>query len=830
MTSPHFLANGGVMGALIRSHDWTATTLGPPEGWPQGLRTAIRFMLSSGHPMLVWWGPDLIQFYNDAHISSMQPDRHPHALGQRCRDCWPEIWSVIGPEIEQVMTGQGFVWHKNQSVAIVRNNRIENTHWTYSFDPIDQPGASWDVGGVCLVCHETTVSMLAGQHNAAELERLERLFAQAPGFMAMVRGPEHIFEFANAAYLQLVGHRDLIGKAVRPALPELAGQGLFELLDDVYASGLAFKGSARKIRLQRVPSGTIEDRFVDFVYQPVTDESGAVTGIFVEGFDVTERVRAEAALRTSEAWLQQLNETLRHDVAARISERDLLASVVENTDVLIMVVDLDYVILAINNANAVEFERIYGVRPKVGDNMLALLADQPEHQEQVRIGWARGLAGEEVTIIEDYGDPQRVRPSYEIRFKPLRNDRGERIGCYQFVTDVTERLREQAKLVQAQDALRQSQKLEAIGHLTGGVAHDFNNLLTIIKSSTQLLRRPDQPEERRRRYVDAISDTVDRAAKLTGQLLAFARRQALKPEVFDVDERIRTVTDMLRTIVGSRITIETRFVREPCFVQADASQFETSLVNLAVNARDAMDGEGKLTVLVETVSGLPPIRGHAGGSGTFVAVSMTDTGSGIPDDIAQSIFEPFFTTKDVGAGTGLGLSQVFGFAKQSGGDVAVQSSSSLGTTITLYLPEATATRAEVIVDHSAGAAMHQGNGRRVLIVEDNVDVGTFTTQLLQDLGYATTWAANAKDALDRIGTTGAAFDVVFSDVVMPGMSGIELAQDLQRRIPDLPIILASGYSEAIAQEGTHGFELLRKPYAAEDLTRLLRTVAKPSRV
>jgi len=382
------------------------------------------------------------------------------------------------------------------------------------------------------------------------------------------------------------------------------------------------------------------------------------------------------------------------------------------------------------------------------------------------------------------------------------------------------------ELAVAQDALRQSQKLEAVGQLTGGVAHDFNNLLTIIKSSTDLLRRPNLAEERRRRYVDAISDTVDRASKLTRQLLAFARRQALKPEVFNVSRRVEAVTDMLRTIVGSRIKIITEVDGLGCFAEADVSQFETALVNMAVNARDAMNGEGRLTVAVRSLPVLPPLRGHAGGPGPFVAVSVSDTGAGIPADKLSQIFEPFFTTKEVGKGTGLGLSQVYGFVKQSGGDVAVVSETGRGATFTIYLPQVETTPEEQVVQSGEVAGISvEGRGRRVLVVEDNVEVGQFSTQLLQDLGYETTWAANAREALELLGEVDG-FDVVFSDVVMPGMGGVELGEEIRRRRPGLPVILTSGYSHVLAEEGRHGFELLHKPYAAEELSRVLRRVTR----
>jgi PAS domain S-box-containing protein len=388
-----------------------------------------------------------------------------------------------------------------------------------------------------------------------------------------------------------------------------------------------------------------------------------------------------------------------------------------------------------------------------------------------------------------------------------------------------------AERAKAEEALRQSQKMEAVGQLTGGVAHDFNNLLTIIRSSADLLRRPDLPEERRRRYVDAIADTVARASKLTGQLLAFARRQVLKPEVFDAAGRVEAVADMLRTIMGARVRITADIAREPCLVEADASQFETALINMAVNARDAMDGEGALAVRVWEVSKMPAIRGHRGGAGRFVAVSLSDTGAGIAPDKIGQIFEPFFTTKEVGKGTGLGLSQVYGFAKQSGGDVAVESRVGQGTTFTLYLPRAEREAADAAPagPQAAAESIEGGRGCRVLVVEDNADVGGFSTQILQDLGYETAWAANASEALILLGEGGSRFDAVFSDVVMPGMSGVELGREVRRRCPGLPVVLTSGYSQVLAEEGRHGFELLQKPYAADELSRVLRRVTRGRR-
>jgi signal transduction histidine kinase len=389
---------------------------------------------------------------------------------------------------------------------------------------------------------------------------------------------------------------------------------------------------------------------------------------------------------------------------------------------------------------------------------------------------------------------------------------------------VAEKMRNvQAELKERELRLSQSNKLEAIGQLTGGVAHDFNNLLTIIRGSTDFLRRKDISEDRRERYIEAISVTVDRASKLTGQLLAFARRQSLKPETFDVGGQVRIVIDLLGPLLGARITVQAHLCDPPCFAEADVSQFETALVNLAVNARDAMSGEGCLAFKVEEVTGVPAVRGHPMVCGDFIAVSVTDTGSGIDPNQIASIFDPFFTTKDVGKGTGLGLSQVIGFAKQSRGDVAVQSVQGQGSTFTLYLPRSAPTQEDASASAAAAATgAPDGEGACILVVEDNEAVGQFATEMLHDLGYRTAWAANAKAALQTLADHDAHFDLVFSDVVMPGMNGVELGENIRRLYPSLPVVLTSGYSDVLADEGRHGFELMHKPYSVDALSKVLR--------
>ncbi|WP_242141090.1 ATP-binding protein [Sphingomonas sp. TREG-RG-20F-R18-01] len=329
------------------------------------------------------------------------------------------------------------------------------------------------------------------------------------------------------------------------------------------------------------------------------------------------------------------------------------------------------------------------------------------------------------------------------------------------------------------------------------------------------------PETKRLRYVEAVAETADRAAKLTSQLLSFARRQALKPQVFDAGESVLALREMMTTLLGSGVELEVNVDDCPRHVSADRSQFDTALINMAVNARDAMDGAGKLTVTVGEAVVIPAVRGHSPVDGKFVTVALTDTGSGISAEHVGRIFEPFFTSKAVGKGTGLGLSQVFGFAKQSDGEIIVNSREGEGTTFILFLPSVMDTIDEQPTSYVGEAAVLP-NDLCVLVVEDNTEVGTFATQALAELSVEAVWAHDASEALEKIDAEPTRFGVIFSDVVMPGMSGIELAQALQQRHPDIPVLLASGYSNVIATSGSFGFPLLHKPYSMAELAQALR--------
>lgn len=327
-----FLSGGGEMGALIRAYAWESTELGNPAHWPQSLKTTVRLLLSTGHPMFIWWGPDLLQFYNDAYRRSIGPERHPSALGQKGRECWAEIWDIIGPQIDQVMAGDGYTWNENQLVPITRGGQREDVYWTYSYGPIDDDSAPNGIGGVLVVCTETTEQVRTEQGLKLAEARWRSLFQQAPGFMCILTGAEHIYEFANERYFELIGKRDIIGRRVRDAVPEIDGQGFVDLLDEVYRTGEAFVGNAMPITLDR-GNGQREQFFVDFVYEPIRDSEGEIIGILADGYEVTDRVRADEALRREDRrkdeFLAMLAHELRNPLAPIRYASDLLQGLPE---------------------------------------------------------------------------------------------------------------------------------------------------------------------------------------------------------------------------------------------------------------------------------------------------------------------------------------------------------------------------------------------------------------------------------------------------------------------------------------------------------------------
>ncbi|MCK1622783.1 PAS domain S-box protein [Bradyrhizobium sp. 160] len=391
---------------------------------------------------------------------------------------------------------------------------------------------------------------------------------------------------------------------------------------------------------------------------------------------------------------------------------------------------------------------------------------------------------------------------------PIYED-GELVGFAKITRDITERRNTQLKLEVMQKQLAESQKFDALGQLTGGVAHDFNNLLMIISGSLHMLKRGTDDKAKVQRAISAIETATKRGAALTNQLLTFARRQSVNPQAVDFAERIAAIREVLDAGVGSSVRLVFDISGEVWPIKTDVSELETALLNLVINARDAMPDGGTVTIGAHNVVlHEPPLAGN------FVAIDVSDTGFGIPDDVLDKIFEPFFTTKPIGKGTGLGLSQVHGFAHQAGGTIKVASELGKGTTFTILLPRAD----DAPSREPAGASSFRGSGT-VLLVEDNPDVASVSVGLLEQLGYSVRRVADAEAALLEIEKNGV--DFVFSDIVMPGkMDGLGLAQHLRQIRPGLPILLATGYSEVAA--GVRGdFPILRKPYEIHELSEAI---------
>jgi PAS domain S-box-containing protein len=513
--------------------------------------------------------------------------------------------------------------------------------------------------------------------------------------------------------------------------------------------------------------------------------------------------------------LQRSRDSLELEVMARTGERNLLATLVETTDVMIMAIDLDYNILAINRANAVEFERIYGKSVKAGDNLLTVLAASPAQLETLKTAWSRVLAGEEVTVVEHRGNPARSRSVYEIKYRPLQDHRGARIGAFQFANDITERIEDQNRLAQAQAALIESKKLEAMGQLTGGVAHDFNNLLTPIIGSLDMLQRREVGGPREQRLISAAFESAQRAKVLVQRLLAFARRQPLQAEVIDVGALIEGLRELLASTVGPRVALRIAVSGGALNARADANQLEMAVLNLAVNARDAIVEEGVIEISVSShslavgaVADLAP--------GPYVRLTVADDGHGMDEVTLARAVEPFFSTKGIGQGTGLGLSMAHGLACQLGGTLTIASQPGRGTQVNIWLPQSAR---GVSADRPVELARRALSSGAVLLVDDEESIRLSTADMLSELGFIVHEADSAEAAIGAI-DAGLAPDVLITDHLMSGMTGVELARRVRGDHPNTKIVIISGFAD---MEGIDpSLRRLTKPFVQSDLEAALR--------
>ena len=557
-----FINSGGEMGAMIRAHDWASSPVGPPEQWPQALKTALRMALTTRHPIFIFWGPEHICFYNDGYRPSLGPEKHPALLGARGSELFSELWGIIGPQIDMVMRGEGATWHENHLVPSYRHGVLDEVYWTYSYGPIDDASAPGGVGGVLVVCTETT-----------------------------------------------------------------------------------------------------------------------------------QQIRVANALRESERALKELNDELEQRVSMEVAER----------------------------------------------------------------------------------------------------------------------LREQARLAEAQEALRQSQKIETLGQLTGGVAHDFNNLLTPVMGALDFARLELQGNDLAQEVIAVGLQAAERARTLVQRLLAFGRRQHLQPQDIDADSLMDSAVELAQRSLRPGIRLVLDMPEGLPAVHADPDQVVLAVLNLVVNARDAIEGVGNITLRVREDSdpdepGLRP--------GRYLRIDVCDDGCGMDEAVVARAAEPFFTTKPTGKGTGLGLASVQGLAVQSGGGFKLASTLGEGSTVSLWVPVSATPDLERQQHEAERTRPLAAKIQCILLVDDDELVRASGTSSLRLAGYDVVQAADGEEALALLDAAGP-FDLMVTDYAMPGLSGLDLIDAARRRKPRMPVLMVTGY----ADNGRESADVprLQKPFLPAEL-------------
>ncbi|HEX6218837.1 MAG TPA: ATP-binding protein, partial [Sphingomicrobium sp.] len=616
---------------------------------------------------------------------------------------------------------------------------------------------------------------------------------------------DYVHVEANEAYARHAGIPDVVGQFVRTMVPGEAEEWV-----KLYR-GVLETGEAIRFERELVATGRHLDLAAFRIEPP---EARQVAVLFQ---DVTARRKAEIAL-------QELNATLEKRIAEALAERKLLADLVEGTDAIVQVSDPDFRLLAINRSAIREFERLYGIRPKVGDHKLELIADHPDHVEVTRRVWQRAFDGEAFTELLEMEDPGSGKRWFEAKFAPLYGSDGQKIGAYQFAYDVSERLQDQKRLADATARMHEMAKLETLGQLTGGVAHDFNNLLTPIVGALDMLRRQHEGEERSNRLISGAMQAAERAATLVQRLLSFARRQHLEARTVDVKELVEGMQDLMQRTIGPHIQVEVETAPSLPPARIDPGQLELAILNLAVNARDAMGGGGQLRIRLDEVE-----VAHAGDGlepGRYIRLAVKDSGVGMDELTLKRAIEPFFTTKGQGEGTGLGLSMVHGLAAQSGGALKIRSKVGKGTTAELWLPAADG-QAEDLDDRDSSLAA-QPRRANILLVDDEDLVRQATSEMLREMGHRVTEAGSGAAALSKLGPD-AEFDLIITDYLMPGLRGSDVVEEARRLHPGLPALLMTGYAN-LAKGEAAGIPRLPKPFREADLARhvaALLTVESP---
>lgn len=829
--------------ALIARTDWSRSPLGAAGTWPQSLRTAVDIVIHSPMPMLLMWGPELTQIYNNG-FALLAGSKHPHAFGQPAHQIWPELRDFTDPIYSAVLQGQVRTYSE-QRFTLQHDGKDSEFWLDLTYSPIRDENAQ--VAGILVTAIETNErrrialelqqrsdESLRVQRNTEERLQLALAATDAVGTWDWDIGEDRFI--ADAHFAQLHG----IDPARAGQLP------ISDYLNGVHPEDRALLARsikhcithgteyAEEYRLL-LPGG--EQRWVFARGRCYKDHHGRPVRFLGAALDLTERKQNEHALRQSQNELQLV-----------INAMPILISYVDHEERF-----------RLNNAAYLDW---YGLTPQelYGRTIREVIGEEAYFLRSPYIGEA--LAGRPCSF--SLYTPHRDGSTRHalMNYLPRHGADGAVNGFYIFVIDESERKKTEEALrnlnetleervsarteqlaqanerlqnemferERAEDALRHAQKMEAVGQLTGGIAHDFNNMLTGIIGSLDLMQRyiANGRADEIGRFTEAAVSSANRAAALTHRLLAFSRRQSLDRKTLDVNALIHSLEDLIRRTKGDPIALTLCLAENLWPVSTDVSQLENALLNLVINARDAMPDGGEL--LIETanvyldgndITTLEPVK-----AGDYLMLAVSDNGSGMTPSVLSKAFDPFFTTKPIGQGTGLGLSMIYGFAQQSGGHVSLDSLPGQGTCVRLYLPrlhgsEPESPEAELVEQPAPIAA-----GETVMVVEDDPAVRMLVLDLLRELGYNGYEAEDARTALPLL-ESNVRVDLLITDVGLPGMNGRQLAEIARQHHPKLKVLFMTGYAQKAAERQgflEDGMDMVAKPFSIELLASKIRTM------
>ena len=782
-----FLTGGGEMGEYIRAFDWGQTRLGPAGQWPTPLRVMVKMLLTTGHPVFIFWGEDRICLYNDAYSRSLGGDKHPRILGLPGKEAWPETWNVIAPQINQVMTGGAATWQEDQLVAIYRDGRSQSVYWTYSYGPIENEASPHRVGGVLVLANETTAQVQKSQALHLD-ERWHALFDQAPVSMCVLNGPEHRYEFANPHYLELLGKSSVVGRTFAEVWPEIESQDFLELLDQVYQSGEPYVGSATPVRTGNTDGERLA--YVDFVYQPIRDKSGTVTGVLGLGSDVTDRERAEQGMRMAKTQLEGLL------AAAEIGSWvwDLSTNVVVHDD---------------------NFARLWGwegTEPMSHEEHFARI--HPDDVSKVEAAVQVALHSDqlyvrEYRIVLDDGSVRWLSG----RGKVQRTIGGEPATLTGLIIDIGD-----LKALEESLVVADRRKDEFLATL----AHELRNPLAPIRNAAAILQKKGHDEKLRAWGTAIIERQMQGMARLLDDLLDVSRvtrgKLTLQLQEVSLASVVENAVEVARPALDAR-RHELTIMLPPHDVRlfADSLRLAQVVANLLTNAAKYTQPGGHIALGAHVTE-------------DNVLISVRDSGSGIAPEWLEQIFDIFAQVQHSGtgseAGLGIGLALVRGLVELHGGTVRA-TSAGLGHgsefVVTLPRPSAGASTAAPVDE----IASLPGPRRRVLIADDNRDGAESLAQLVTLWNHEVTGVVHDGVAAFEAAEQGRP-DIALLDIGMPGLSGYEVAQRIRAtpwgRAVRLIAITGWGSSEAHQRAVDSGFDgHLTKPVDLERLAAVIAT-------